>query len=174
MSERTSRQRAARRRGQATVEFALCVIVLLGVVLGLFDLGRAILAQWAISEMAWAGTRYASLNLTALNGGTDGGLAARGTSAGSGSSISSGSASSGDTLGSGSAADSAITAAARAAAFLIDTSAATVSIQYPDGDQLPGHRIRIQIAYAFEPISSQFIGGRVIQLNSANTLLILR
>jgi Flp pilus assembly protein TadG len=147
---------AARRRGQATVEFALCVILLLGTVLGLFDIGRAVLAQWSISEMAWAGGRYAS----------------RGVSTDDGTAPTSDSSPSQSVGGATSTVD--IVAAARAASFLLDPNAPTVTVEYPDGQAQAGRRVRIAIDYAFEPVSSQFIGGRTIHLSSANTLLILR
>jgi Flp pilus assembly protein TadG len=147
---------AARRRGQATVEFALCVIILLGTVLGLFDIGRAVLAQWSISEMAWAGGRYASRSVS-----TDDGITPTSDSSDS------------QSLGGGTSTVD-IVAAARAASFLLDPYAPTVTVEYPDGQAQAGRRVRIAIDYAYEPVSSQFIGGRTIHLSSANTLLILR
>jgi Flp pilus assembly protein TadG len=165
---------ARRARGQATIEFALCVIILLGTVLGLFDVGRAMLAQWAISEMAWVGGRFASRNLN-----TDPGIVSPGdalpnlTPGDALPSLSPGDALSSISHGGGpSTAD--IVAAARAAAFLLDPNAPTVTVEYPDGQPEPGRRVRVVIEYAYEPVSSQFIGGRTIRLSSANTLLLLR
>jgi Flp pilus assembly protein TadG len=147
------------------VEFALCVIILLGTVLGLFDIGRAVLAQWSISEMAWAGGRYATRSVS-----TDDGT----TLDGAGLSFETSSDPSQNPTPGGASPSTDIVAAARAAAFLLDPNAPTVTVEYPDGQPQAGRRVRIAIDYAFEPVSSQFIGGRTIHLSSANTLLVLR
>src|SRR5262249_12616385 len=133
-------------RGQATVEFAFTVIILLSLVLGLFDTARAMVVQQSLSEMAWAGARYASQNAA--------------TDASANTSLDS-------------PHTDAIVARARAAAIGMDASAATISVQLPDGGHRPGQRVRVQVAYSYVPVSSQFIGGRAMDMSSSDTLLIL-
>ena len=53
-----------RSRGQSLVEFALLLPVLLVIMLGLLDLGRAVFAYNAISEAARNGARVAIVNQT--------------------------------------------------------------------------------------------------------------
>ena len=133
-------------RGQATVEFAFTVIILLSLVLGLFDTVRALVVQQALSEMAWAGARYASLNLAA-DPSASSSLEPQRTEA--------------------------IVSRARAAAFGLDASAATIRVQLPDGGHRPGQRVRVQVSYSYVPVSTQFIGGRAMDMSSSDTLLIL-
>ncbi len=121
-------------------------MILLSLVLGLFDTARAIVVQQALSEMAWAGARYASLNVGA-DPSTTTSLDSQRTDA--------------------------IIARARAAAFGLDASAATIQVQFPDGGHRPGQRVRVQVFYPYVPVSTQFIGGRVMDMSSSDTLLIL-
>jgi Flp pilus assembly protein TadG len=55
------RPRRRDHRGQALVEFALVLPILLLLIFGLVDLGRAIYAQNALSEAAREGARYGSV-----------------------------------------------------------------------------------------------------------------
>ena len=68
----------------------------------------------------------------------------------------------------------AIVQRARAAGFGIDTGAADVAVQLPDGSTRPGQRVRVEVRFPYVPVSSHFIGGRAIELRGNSTLLILR
>jgi TadE-like protein len=57
-----------RSRGQALVEFALAVPVLLVILVGLFDFGRAIFAYNSLSNAAREGARVAIVDQTVVNG----------------------------------------------------------------------------------------------------------
>lgn len=159
---------ARHRRGQATVEFSLAVLVLLTLVLGVLDVGRALLVQGALTEMAAAGARYASLSLVpqpvaAANDDPNAPLSSalpppdRWT-----------------TQVIDAATQAAISARARAAGFALDASAATIGVQLLDGGSAAGQRVRVTVNYQYIPLSSLFVGGRSLQMSSANTLLILR
>ncbi len=54
----------SRERGQALVEFALVLPILLYVVLGVFDLGWGIYAYTVVSSAAREGAHYATLDMT--------------------------------------------------------------------------------------------------------------
>src|SRR4051812_50146434 len=51
---------AHRARGQVAVEFALSIGLVLTLLVGFFDLARGLAVQAAVSEMAWAGARFAA------------------------------------------------------------------------------------------------------------------
>jgi hypothetical protein len=175
---------AGRARGQVAVEFAITIIFVLGLLVGFFDLARGLAVQAAVAEMAWAGARFAasgaclsnprdeqpSASAGEVSGGA--GLTCPGGSAGGGLSMRGGSGS-GGTISA--AQRDAITAWARAAAFGIDPSTATITIQLPDGGARLGQRVRVEVSFPYVPVSAHFTGGRgVIQLSSSQTLLIAR
>lgn len=58
----SGRRRRSRGRGQSLVEFALILPVLVIILMGLFDFGRAILAYSTVSEAARNGARVAIVN----------------------------------------------------------------------------------------------------------------
>ncbi|HEY7060344.1 MAG TPA: TadE family protein [Chloroflexota bacterium] len=166
------------RRGQAAVEFALSIGLVITLLLGFFDLARGLAAYASVSEMAWAGARFAASGACLTHprdepppesgGGQVSGGATPACPAGSDPSTPPN-----GTLSP--AQQDAITAQARGAAFAIDPSAPTISIQLPDGGSRLGQRVRVAVSYAYVPISSQFVGGRaVIQLSGSQTLLIGR
>lgn len=61
MNRRRSRSRSAQDRGTAAVEFALVLPLLLLVVLGIIDFGRALNAQITLTQAAREGARLAAL-----------------------------------------------------------------------------------------------------------------
>jgi hypothetical protein len=174
---------ADRVRGQAMVEFALATILLLGSLVGFFDLARGIAAQHALSEMAWAGARYASME-ACLGQRYSGGSPATGSAAGrderpapcpQGASSASTQRDGGLQSPLTPEQRAAIEAHARQAAFGIDASAATITIEFPDGGSRPGQRVRVVVTWSYVPVLSQFTGGRVtLPLQSSQSLLILR
>lgn len=65
--ERRSRDHSVRERGQALVEFALILPVLVLILMGVFDFGRAFFAYNAISNGAREGARYGVIYPDALD-----------------------------------------------------------------------------------------------------------
>ncbi len=59
---------AARKKGQSMVEFALILPLLVLIIAGLFDLGRAFFASITITNAAREGARYTTLNPDYLTG----------------------------------------------------------------------------------------------------------
>ena len=59
MTSRSKRHARARRRGQALLEFALALPIILLLLFGIFDLGRAVFAFTTITEAARIGGRIA-------------------------------------------------------------------------------------------------------------------
>jgi TadE-like protein len=62
------RRIVAPRRGQALVEFALALPVLLVIFMGLFDFGRAVFAYNSVSNAAREGARVAIVDQTVVGG----------------------------------------------------------------------------------------------------------
>ncbi len=60
----TLKTRSSKERGQAMVEFALVLPIIILIVVGVVDLGRAIYAYSVISNAAREGARYASVDPT--------------------------------------------------------------------------------------------------------------
>ena len=58
----TRRSRRAHRRGQALVEFALVFPVLVLILLGIFEVGRAVFAYNTLGNAAREGARVAAVN----------------------------------------------------------------------------------------------------------------
>lgn len=179
-----ARPRPPRRaRGQAAVEFALSIMLVLTLLLGFFDVARGLVAQAAVSEMAWAAARFAASGVCLSSPRDEQPAPASGqTSGASGPTCPGGSSSGGSfsmSTGSGaliSAAQlDAIVAQAVAAAFAIDARSATIAVTFPDAGAHLGQRVRIEVTYPYVPVASQFTGGRaVLQLSSSQTLLIAR
>jgi Flp pilus assembly protein TadG len=56
------RVRSGNGRGQSLVEFALCTVALLALILGVVEFGRVIVAYATIASSARVGSRYATVN----------------------------------------------------------------------------------------------------------------
>lgn len=139
--------------GQALVETALVLPLLLLLIVGLFDVGRAIWLSNTLASAVREGTRYGIVH----------------------------GAQSGAPTGPGSASytppdtDTLITARVRTYATGVP-STLTVLSTWPDGNANRGSRIVVTATFPFTPILSQvFIGsGLSITLRSSSTLVIVQ
>lgn len=132
--------------GQALVEFALILPLILTIVLGLFDSARAV---WQVNTLAYAareGTRYAIVH---------------------------GSASAAP-LGPSDPSEPAIGAVVRAAAVGVPN--VTVATAWPDGNNDRLSRVSVDVTAPFVPVASQlFLGGALrVTLRGGSMLVIQR
>ena len=138
-------------RGQALVETALVLPLLLLLIVGLFDVGRAVWLSNTLATAVREGTRYGIVH---------GALSASPTGPGAASYTPP------DT-------DTTITAQVRNYASGVPNTL-TVQSTWPDGNANRGSRIVVTATFPFTPILSQvFIGGGLgITLRSSSTLVI--
>jgi len=138
-------------RGQALVETALVLPLLLLLIVGLFDVGRAVWLSNTLATAVREGSRYGVVH---------GALSGSPTGPGSAT------YSPPDT-------DTAITAHVRSYAIGVPSSL-TVKSTWPDGNANRGSRIVVSASFPFTPILSQvFLGsGLGITLQSSSTLVI--
>ncbi len=137
--------------GQALVETALVLPLLLLLIVGLFDVGRAIWLSNTLATAVREGTRYGVVH-GALSGSPTGPGAPSYTAP--------------DT-------DTTITAVVRSYAAGVPSNL-TVLSTWPDGNANRGSRIVVSATFPFTPILSQvFLGGGLnITLRSSSTLVI--
>ena len=138
-------------RGQALVETALVLPLLLLLIVGLFDVGRAVWLSNTLATAVREGSRYGVVH-GALSGSPTGPGSATYTPP--------------DT-------DTAITAHVRNYAYGVPDSL-TVKSTWPDSNANRGSRIVVSASFPFTPILSQvFLGGGLgITLQSSSTLVI--
>jgi hypothetical protein len=144
-------RRALGSRGQALVETALVLPLLLLLIVGLFDAGRAIWLSNTLATAVREGTRYGVVH-GALSGSPTGPGAASYTPP--------------DT-------DTTITAKVRSYATGVPNNL-IVKSTWPDGNANRGSRIVVSASFPFTPILAQaFLGGGLaITLESSSTLVI--
>jgi hypothetical protein len=142
---------ARERRGQALVETALVLPILVLLLVGLFDVGRAIWLSNTLATAVREGTRYGVVH---------GALSGSPTGPGSSSYTPP------DT-------DTVITAHVRSYATGVPSNL-TVQSTWPDGNANRGSRIVVSASFPFTPILSQvFLGGGLnVTLRSSSTLVI--
>ena len=140
-------------RGQALVETALVLPLLLLLIVGLFDVGRAVWLSNTLANAVREGSRYGVVH-GALSGSPTGPGSATYTAP--------------DT-------DTAIAAHVRSYATGVPDSL-TVKSTWPDGNANRGSRIVVSASFPFTPILSQvFLGGGLnITLQSSSTLVIVQ
>ena len=138
-------------RAQALVETALVLPLLLLLIVGLFDVGRAVWLSNTLATAVREGSRYGVVH-GALSGSPTGPGSATYTPP--------------DT-------DTAITAHVRNYAYGVPDSL-TVKSTWPDGNANRGSRIVVSASFPFTPVLSQvFLGGGLnITLQSSSTLVI--
>ena len=141
----------ADQRGQALVETALVLPLLLLLLVGLFDVGRAIWLSNTLATAVREGSRYGVVH-GALSGSPTGPGSASYTPPDS---------------------DTVITARVRSYATGVPDSLAVQST-WPDGNANRGSRIVVSASFPFTPILSQvFLGsGLSVTLRSSSTLVI--
>lgn len=137
-------------RGQSLVEFALVLPVLVILLVGVFDLGRAVMLSETLNAAVREGTRYAIVHGTTSS--TPLGPA---------------------TLTTPPAADNAATTVVRRHALGIN-STLTIVMSWPDGNANKGSDVQVVATTPFTPILSQvFTGGWfTVTLRSGSTLVI--
>jgi Flp pilus assembly protein TadG len=148
---RERRRAFANDRAQALVETALVLPLLLLLLVGLFDVGRAVWLSNTLATAVREGSRYGVVH-GALSGAPTGPGSATYTPP--------------DT-------DTAITAHVRNYATGVPNNL-TVKSTWPDGNANRGSRIVVSASFPFAPILSQvFLGGGIsITLQSSSTLVI--
>lgn len=134
-------------RAQALVEFALVLPVLLMLIVGLFDVARAVEQENTLAYAAREGARYAIVH---------------GSSALSSPIPYCSSCTNAD-----------VTAVVDKAAISVN-GAITVTVSYPDGDNRRGSRVSVQATAPFVPLPSQFLfnGGLSVTLRGGSELVI--
>jgi Flp pilus assembly protein TadG len=142
---------SALERGQALVETALVLPLLLLLIVGLFDIGRAIWLSNTLATAVREGSRYGVVH-GALSGSPTGPGSATYTAPNT---------------------DTAITTQVRSYAAGVPNNL-TVQSTWPDGNAYRGSRIVVTASFPFTPILSQvFLGsGLGITLRSSSTLVI--
>ena len=135
---RTDQRVWKREEGATQVEFTFVVLLLVMVLLGVVEMGRMILSYTAIADAAKAGARYAMVH----------GVDRTGTGADGPSSASS-------------YAQVQTVAQNYAAAGLLDSSAVTVSVSYPNhsgtvAGNYPGDPVQVTVSYTYVPLVGYF------------------
>ncbi len=142
--------RSVRDHGQAIVETALVLPILVLLLIGIFDLGRAVWLSNTLATAVREGSRYGVVH-GALSGSPTGPGSATYTAP--------------DT-------DTAITA--QVTRYAIGVPNMTVHATWPDGDANRGSRIVVSASFPFTPIVSQmFLGDALrVTLQSSSILVI--
>ena len=137
----------ARERGQALVEFAFVGFALALLVLGMFDVGRAVWNYNTLAHATREGTRYAMVH----------------------------GASSSDPWGPGSAyftppnTDTKVRETVEESASGIDTSRLTVEAEWLDGTNAAGTRVKVTSHYSYDPVFD-FFGIASFTMNNSSTM----
>ncbi|MDE3100854.1 MAG: pilus assembly protein [Chloroflexota bacterium] len=139
-------RRFGRDGAQALVEFALVLPVLLMLIVGLFDVGRAVQEENTLAYAAREGTRYAIVH---------------------------GSSSASPIPYCSSCTNAGLTQVVDNAAVGV-SGTISVTISYPDGDNKRGSRVKVQASVPFVPLPSQFLfnGGLSVTLRGGSELVI--
>ncbi len=149
LAERASgpADRGSSEQAQALVEFALILPVLLMLILGLFDVARAVEEENTLAFAAREGTPYAIVH---------GQWSARATQIGPCSACS----------------DPTITRVVAAKAIGVPNI--TAVLDYPDGTNEPGYRVSVDATAPFVPLPSQWLlnGALSITLRGGSELVI--
>ena len=137
-------------RGQSLVEFALILPILLILLVGLFDLGRAVMLSETLNAAVREGTRHAIVN---------GALAPSPLGPA--------------TLITPPAADNSATTVIRRYATGIN-STITITMTWPDGNSNRGSEVTVNATTPFTPILSQVFtgGGLAVTLRAGSTMVI--
>jgi Flp pilus assembly protein TadG len=140
-------------RGQALVEFALTLPILLTFIFGLMQICMAFYTHEYISELAREGTRYAIVHGSTCATSPGGASCTASTTASDATSVASYVQGSGwPNLGGG---------------------ALTPTVNYLNGDEAPGHQVQVSITYKF-PYNIPFIPPSVLSMASSSTMTIIQ
>ncbi len=126
-------------RGSSLIEFTLISFMFVILLLGIVEMGRMVLVYTTIANAARAGARYAI-----VHGGGRTGPGATGVDAASGP-------------GSPCTCSQIQTVVKNfASAGLLSTSALTITVSYPDGDNKAGSHVTVKVAYTYDPFVNYF------------------
>src|SRR5262245_40398340 len=121
------------RRGQAQIEFLLSVIVVLFVVIGIAQMIAMIYTYTVMADAAKEGVRYAIVHGCDLSAATCSGLCTPACTDSTATNVEN-------------------YAKIYLAASLQNPATIPVSVSYPDGSSLPTNRVRVTIAYPYQPL----------------------
>jgi Flp pilus assembly protein TadG len=142
---RTSRWKSE--HGATQVEFALVTVLLVMVLLGVVEMGRMILAYNTVVDAARAGARYAMVHGYYRSGsGADG--------------------PSGPTCPC-TQVNTVVQNYAAAGYLNTSSSSLTITVSYPDSNNLPGDRVSVSVQYAYSPILGYF--GSILNKTLSST-----
>ena len=138
-------------RGQAIIETALILPILVILLVGIFDIGRIVLTSSTLNAAVREATRFAIVH---------GELSSSPTGPGSATYTAP-------------STDTAINAIVQQYAVGVNTPL-TIQSTWPDGDANRGHRVVVAVTTPFTPIlSSAFLGGGLsVTLRASSTLVI--
>ena len=127
-----AKRRIARSRGTSLIEFSLCAFLLIMVLLSVVEMGRMILLYTTVTNSARAAARYAIVHGSNRTG-------------------------SGSTGPSGPGANPAeVVQVAKNFASILNTSALTVTVTYPGGNNLVGSLVNVTVSYPYDPLLGYF------------------
>ncbi|MCE9567560.1 MAG: pilus assembly protein [Planctomycetes bacterium] len=145
-------RRANHRRGATTVEGVIVLAVLLSFIVAMLDLSMALYRKHILSYVARHGTRVAS-----VHGSEAATLGSWGP----------------DTTGPTLASDSgAFPSEIRAQLCGLAPESVTVTVEWPDGDNEPGSRVRVTVQTPYQPTFPQLWGGGPVTLTTISTAII--
>ena len=133
-------------RGQGLVEFALVSPVLLMAIFGIMDLVRVVWEYDTLAHASSEGSRYAAIH--GHNAAVPSGPGALSYTAPN--------------------LDSNVTAFVRGKAVGLDPNTVVVQSTWPDGDNLRGSRVLVEVTYAFRPLAVTLLGVGTITMRSAS------
>ena len=141
MSQVGNGSRHKSQRGQAAVEFALTITVLVFLLVGMLELTMFVYTYSVLADAAKEGVRYAIVH----------GASANNSSGPLGSTKTSTSWAACSTLDSGT--DAVVsTVQTYAALSLHSTSAMKISVCYPDQSNNPGNAVQVSVSYLYQPL----------------------
>lgn len=142
MNRWTGKQcRLSSQRGQSAIEFALTIVILVVLLVGMLELTMFVYTYSVLADAAKEGVRYAIVH------------GASGTSPSGPSGVPQPSASWGACNSSDSGSDSVVSAVQRYAALsLHSTSTINVYVCYPDKSNTPGSAVEVKVNYLYQPL----------------------
>jgi Flp pilus assembly protein TadG len=137
-----------KRRGQAAVEFALTIVFVMILILAAIELTVMIYTYSVLADAAKEGVRYAIVHGTGV-----------------GASTCSGPGGGGVTCTDSGAANVTTTVSKFTALSFHDSTAMTVTPSYPDASSVAPNRVRVTVAYKYQPIFG--LGWPTMTVNAA-------
>jgi Flp pilus assembly protein TadG len=161
MMSRTGKQRRCKlQRGQAAVEFALTITILVLLLVGMMELTMFVYTYSVLADAAKEGVRYAIVHgASGTNSSGPTGATKTSTSWGTCSSSDSGTSSVVSTVQN------------YAALSLHSTSAMKISVCYPDQSNNPGSAVEVSVSYPYQPLFGLGWPKVTVSANSAGRIM---